>query len=295
MAAESARCANCGGNAPLAFVARDLNRRITDEEFPYYRCVDCELVFLHPVPDNLGRYYPSAYHEIPRSVDQLLERRRAENYKLEAVGAGRGRRLLEIGPSFGAFAALAKQAGFDVQAIEMDEACCRFISDVVGIPTQHTADVRTALAGRGRYDVIAMWHSLEHLPDPWEVLDELPKHVEPGGALFFAMPNPQSLQFRLFGSRWVHLDAPRHVNLIPHRVIEARLAKAGMRRVYFTGEDSGARECNLFGWISSVRTSIPRWERSRIESLAWKLTVPFSRVLERGDRGAAYTIGFSKR
>lgn len=294
MPADSARCANCGGTAPLAFVAQDLNRRMTNEDFPYYRCASCGLVFLHPVPENLGRYYPSAYHEIPRSVDELLQRRRAESYKLEAVGAGRGRRLLEIGPSFGAFPALAKEAGFDVQAIEMDEACCRFINDVVGVPTQHTAEVKSALQGRGRYDVIVMWHSLEHLPNPWEVLDELPKHIEPGGKLFFATPNPQSFQFRVFGSRWVHLDAPRHVNLIPHGVVEQRLAKAGMRRVFFTSEDSGARECNLFGWISSVRTSMPRWQRSRLESLAWKLTIPASRVLEGGERGAAYTIGFSK-
>lgn len=295
MAADTARCAACGGDAPLAFVAKDLNRRLTGEDFPYYRCTRCGLVFLHPVPRDLGRYYPGSYHEIPKSVDELLARRSAESYKLEAVGPGRGRRLLEIGPSYGAFAALAKHEGFEVQAIEMDEACCRFISEVVGIPTQHTADVRAALAGRQQYDVIAMWHSLEHLPDPWEVLDELPRHVAPGGSLYFATPNPQSLQFRLFGSRWAHLDAPRHVNLIPHRVIEERLARAGMRRVYFTSEDSGARECNLFGWIASVRTSMPRWQRSRLESLAWKLTIPLSRLAEGGERGAAYTIGFSKK
>jgi 2-polyprenyl-3-methyl-5-hydroxy-6-metoxy-1,4-benzoquinol methylase len=294
MTAEETRCNQCGNAATLAFVAKDLNRRLTDEQFPYYRCSNCGLVFLHPVPANLGRYYPSNYHDIPRSLDELLQRRRGESYKLEALARVSGKRLLEIGPSFGAFAALARQAGFDVQTIEMDEQCCRFIREVVGVPAEHTGDVAAALQRTGRYDVIAMWHSLEHLPNPWDVLDELPRHLEPGGALLFATPNPESLQFRFFGRRWVHLDAPRHVNLIPHGVLEARLARAGMRRAYFTTEDSGAQECNLLGWIASSRTKLPRWERSRLASAAWKLAIPPSRLLERGRYGAAYTMGFTK-
>src|SRR3954471_4301260 len=294
MIAKEARCTACGGSAALAFVAKDLNRRITNEDFPYYKCSSCGLVFLDPLPPNLGRYYPGSYHDIPRSVDELLSRRRGESYKLEALERVSGRRLLEIGPSFGAFAALAKQAGFDVKTIEMDEQCCRFIRDVVGIPAEHTSDVAAALRRAGRYDAIAMWHSLEHLPNPWEVLDELPRHLEPGGSLLFATPNPESLQFRFFGPRWVHLDAPRHVNLIPHGVLEERLRKAGMRRMYFTTEDSGARECNLLGWIASSKMSIPRWERSRLASAAWKLAIPPSRLIERGRYGAAYTIGLVK-
>src|SRR6185503_4149085 len=115
MGAETARCSHCGGNASLAFVAKDLNRHLTEEAFPYYRCGSCGLVFMHPVPPELGRYYPSNYHDIPRSLEELLQRRRGESYKLEALARVSGKRLLEIGPSFGAFAALARQAGFDVQ------------------------------------------------------------------------------------------------------------------------------------------------------------------------------------
>ena len=294
MAARQAQCTACGAAAPLLFVAKDLNWRITDEDFPYYRCPRCGVVFLYPAPSDLGRYYPANYHDVPRSVDELLKRHRGEAYKLEALKRASGKRLLEIGPSFGAFAALARQDGFEVSVIEMDAQCCRFIRDVVGIPAEHTSDVAGALQRAGRYDAIAMWHCLEHLPDPWAVLDELPRHLETGGTLLFATPNPESLQFRLFGRRWVHLDAPRHVNLIPHRVMEERLARAGMRRIYFTTEDSGARECNLLGWIASPKSSFPRWERSRLASAAWKLAVPPSRVIERGRYGAAYTIGFAR-
>jgi 2-polyprenyl-3-methyl-5-hydroxy-6-metoxy-1,4-benzoquinol methylase len=294
MIEEKARCHQCGSTAKLLFAARDLNRRITDEVFPYYRCSECGLVFLHPVPPELGRYYPSTYHEIPASMEELLRGSHKEAFKLEAVGPGVGRRLLEIGPSHGRFTALAKRAGFDVQVIEMDRECCQFIEKVIGIPAHLAQDAVAALDGMGRFNVIAMWHSLEHLRNPWEVIDALPGHMEKGGRLVIATPNPSSLQFRIFGSRWVHLDAPRHVNLIPHTILEARLAAARMRRVHFSTEDQGARECNLLGWIASFKTSIPRWHRHPLTSIAWRLSVPLSRLIERGAYGSAYTISFIK-
>lgn len=272
-----------------------MNRRITDEAFPYYRCGACALVFLHPLPADLGRYYPPDYHEFPATLEELLRgSRRTEAYKLEAIGEnGRGRRLLEIGPSFGKFAALARQGGYEVEAIEMDPGCCRYLEQVVGIRAHLAQDVRTVLGGLGRFDVIALWHSIEHLPDPWSLLDALPRHLSAGGLVAIATPNPRSLQFRVFGKRWIHLDAPRHVNLIPPALLEQRLVRRGMRREHFSSDDQGARECNLLGWIASAKTSIPRSDRHRLVSLAWRLTVPLSRLIEGGTRGSAYTMVFS--
>lgn len=292
--AASRPCTHCGAPAALLFVARDMNRRVSDEGFPYYRCSRCALVFLAPLPADLGRYYPSNYHEFPATLDELLRGADTEAFKLEALGPARGRRLLEIGPSFGKFAARAKQAGFAVEVMEMDQECCRYLERVVGVRAHHGEDVAAAAAGLGTFDVIALWHSLEHLPNPWESLHALAEHIAPGGSLAIATPNPRSLQFRLFGARWVHLDAPRHVNLIPHGVLEERLARHGFRRTRFTSEDEGARECNLLGWIASTRTRLPRWQRPRLVSAAWRLTVPLSRLLERDPYGAAYTIVFEK-
>lgn len=294
MTPASCSCTHCGATAPLLLIAQDMNRRVSDESFPYYRCPDCGLAFLEPLPPDLGRYYPLDYHQFPATLEELLRGADTEAFKLEALGLARGRRLLEVGPSYGRFAALAKQAGFAVEVMEMDPECCRYLERVVGIRAHPAADIAAAMGSLPRFDVIALWHSLEHLPNPWPSLDALAEHVNPGGSLAIATPNPQSLQFRLFGKRWVHLDAPRHVNLIPHGVLEERLSRQGFRRTCITSEDQGARECNLLGWIASTRTRLPRWERSRIVSAAWRLTVPLSRLLERDPYGAAYTIVFEK-
>lgn len=291
------RCPQCKTLSALLFQARDVNRAVTEETFAYYRCGQCGLVFLQPIPHDLRHYYPAGYHAKPESEDNLLERAEKEQFKLDAIGnVGHGRSLLEIGPSYGHFAALAKRVGFKVEAIEMDGECCTFLQNALGIQAFHTENVLATLKRLGRFDVIALWHAIEHLPDPWALLDAIPEHLRPGGLLAIASPNPRSLQFRLLGRGWVHLDAPRHVNLIPYQLLEARLAGRQMRRVHVSTSDQGALDCNLLGWVSSLQRVLPSWMQARpFMSGAWRIISNVMRFEQRGSSyGAAYTIVFQK-
>jgi SAM-dependent methyltransferase len=293
---SGAVCAQCGGRGRRLFAAQDLNRHSTEESFEYFRCGACGLVFMDPVPSDLGRFYPAGYHEIPPTLDDLAKRRPHELFKLEAIGAdGNGKRLLEIGPSYGAFAIQAKRAGYDMHAIEMDAGCCRYLREEVQISVTHTTDVAASVAGVGRFDVITLWHSLEHLADPWTLLDVLPAHLEPGGLIAFATPNPQSVQFRVFGRHWIHLDAPRLVTLIPAAVLEARLARLGMRRIHLSSTDQGAADCNALGWLASPRFKFPSWTfRRPYTSVGWRVRERLKLIESTDLHGSAYTLVLRK-
>jgi hypothetical protein len=77
-------------------------------------------------------------------------------------------RLLEIGPWRGAFCCNATDAGFNVTAIEMDQSCVNFLQKVLGIKAIRSDKPDEALdAISEKFDVIGLWHSLEHLPKPW--------------------------------------------------------------------------------------------------------------------------------
>lgn len=291
-----ARCGQCGGAARRYLTGRDLNQAITDERFVYFRCLRCGLVFLDPVPSDLGRYYPSGYHRIPASIEELEQGNQHERYKLAAIGTeGRRRTLLEIGPSHGKFAHLARQAGYDVAAIEMDPDCCRFLRETVGVRVHQSNDVAGTLATLGAFDAIALWHSIEHLPDPWPLLDSLAGHLRPGGVVALASPNPRALQLRLFGPYWVHLDAPRHVMLIPPEIIEARLARQGLRRTLLTTTDQGARDCNGMSWVHSPRRRFPAWAFGEaLEPLRIRLDYRLKKLEATDPHGSAYTIVMRK-
>jgi len=243
-------CPFCENESSLYFRVRDLNQELSEEVFNYYRCPFCRLIFMSPIPSNLSDYYISTYpaYQTP-TAEELEAKAEQESYKLDIVQKViAGGRLLEIGPGYGGFAYLAKKAGFEVETIEMDERCCKFLTETLGIPCTHSAEVTTALTELRSYNVITMWHVIEHLPYPWLALDAIVKKLLPGGFIFIATPNPDALQFNIFGRYWTHVDAPRHQELIPRELIGKRLETLGMKNFVTTTTDKASVIFNTFGW-----------------------------------------------
>lgn len=314
------RCPHCQHTATFAFHAQDTNRRLSDAQFDYYRCPNCALVFLQPIPERLSSYYDQSYHRIPATLVDLEQVAQARRDKLTTIQrfVPRGK-LLEIGPSYGDLAYPAKQAGYTVDAIEMDADCVRFLNEVVGVNAIHSADPLAVLKTLGQYDVIVMWHVIEHLPDVWAVLAEASQHLAPDGILALAAPNPDAVQFKLFGAKWAHLDAPRHLQLIPNRALTDYLGKQGLKRALAT--TNNAENLTLyepFGWKKSIMNVLgvyvppPTANAGEPKNAAPKrsttyyakrlvlrvaagglalLTMPLTRT---GLRGSAYTLVFRK-
>jgi 2-polyprenyl-3-methyl-5-hydroxy-6-metoxy-1,4-benzoquinol methylase len=286
-------CPVCGSIAQLLFRIRDVNRRLSDETFTYHRCPSCELIFLAPVPSDLGLYYPSDYYGTRPSLEDLADAAAVlEGYKLELVRRFvAGGRLLDIGPGLGGFACLAKRAGFDVEVIEMDAMCCSFLSEVAGIRAINSAAVAPALQDEGGYDVITLWHVIEHLPDPWETLAAASSHLQAGGIIVIAAPNPDALQFRLLKRRWAHLDAPRHLFLIPLPSLLRRAHSLGLVPAFRTTTDEGGINWNAFGWRESLGNMTPRATlRPLARAVASGLTHVAAPLERTGLRGSTYTV-----
>jgi 2-polyprenyl-3-methyl-5-hydroxy-6-metoxy-1,4-benzoquinol methylase len=287
-----ATCAYCGAEAQPSFRTRDYNRRVDVQEFQYLRCPRCELVFLHPQPDDFGHYYPADYYALPVSLEQLALWAEHERYKLDLVTCFvKGGTLLEIGPATGGFAYLAKQAGFKVRVIEMSLACCDFLSQVVGVDATNTSDELAALEASEPVDVIALWHVIEHLHNPFALIFSAARRLKPGGIIVIAAPNPAAWQFRLQGNRWPHVDAPRHAFLIPIVVLSGSLERAGLQPLLKTTRDTGSLGWNQFGWEYWIgnRFRGPRLQAGlrRIGRLVSKVMSPLERI---EGLGAAYTV-----
>jgi SAM-dependent methyltransferase len=290
------RCPQCGHQAERAFETPDINRRIGNVSFTYQHCPSCGLIFLQNVPKDLGRYYPSDYYFIARSLDELTAWGRSEQYKLDIVRNYReSGRLVEVGPASGGFAYLAKTAGFQVTVIEMDKRCSEYLRSIAGLDVINSADEAKALQTAPQADVIAMWHVIEHLVDPWQMIEVAAAKLKPKGILVLATPNPRAAQFRLFGSRWVHVDAPRHLWLIPPEVLAQRGARLGLSVRLVTTRDPGSLFWNRFGWQYSIANLLGVPPGNRWMSRAARVISQAGSVLEsREGRGSAYTIVLEK-
>jgi 2-polyprenyl-3-methyl-5-hydroxy-6-metoxy-1,4-benzoquinol methylase len=287
-------CPQCGAETEPAFRTDDQNRRLGKGPFSYRRCRGCGLIYLENVPADLHRYYPQDYYFIARSLQELAAWGNHERYKLDIVSQfRRSGRLIEVGPASGAFAYLAKTSGFDVTAIEMDERCSRYLSEQAGLHVIHSADEAKALETAPPADVIAMWHVIEHLVDPWSMLEVAAAKLKPGGILVLAAPNPAAVQLGIFGGRWVHVDAPRHLWLIPPKVLAKRGEKAGLRQRLLTTRDPGSLFWNRFGWQYTLANGfgLPH----RLAQLAsYPLTLAAALFERREGRGSAYTLVMEK-
>jgi 2-polyprenyl-3-methyl-5-hydroxy-6-metoxy-1,4-benzoquinol methylase len=289
-------CPACGAEGRLLHRVPDLNRQLSPAVFDYFRCTACRLVFLADVPSDLDAYYPSDYYSLADGPQAMALARARQRYKLDIVRRFvSGGRLIEIGPGRGDFCALAKAAGFEVTAIERSEHCRRFLAEELGVSTIAAEDEYAALERPPHADAIVMWQVIEHLADPWRFLRCAADKLSERGILVVATPNPDCFQFRLFGRRWAHLDAPRHLNLIPAPLLAECLASAGLHEVLRTTVDPGSIECNRFGWAFSLANFL-RGRTAR--SLGWALgrlvaaSVTPLEALE--GRGAAYTVVFRR-
>lgn len=292
----SSTCGACGQPMHFFFTARDYNRSVTREAFHYFRCPDCGLISLANVPENMGPYYSTGYHMLPGSEAALEHGAEHERYKIEIVQRFvKSGTLLEIGPSWGAFCLLAKRAGFSVEAIEMDRICCEFINTKLGIRAINSTDERAALDEANPADVIALWHVIEHLCDPWALIARAVEQLKPNGILIIAAPNPDAFQFGLFGARWTHVDAPRHVHLLPIRLLRRKLAGHGLEELLATTTDPGSLGWNEFGWIFSLANMAkPPLVKRLLRIVGRLLSRLFSRHEGVEGRGSGYTVVFRK-
>jgi SAM-dependent methyltransferase len=292
-------CTNCGGVSTKAFSVKDLNWQLSEQIFTYYRCRSCGLIFLWPIPGDLGPFYPLEYYGEGSPLDAMRSYAGMERGKIDLVKQfSQGNKLLELGPGKGGFAYLAKEAGFEVDAIEMSAQCCRNLIEFAGVRAINETDTEAAIWAGGYYDVIVAWHVIEHLPHPWGTVEAAAARLEPGGILVFATPKPSSFQFKVLGRKWPHVDAPRHLQLIPISVLEQRAEGLGLRPVLVTTKDEGAIHWNRFGWDRSIPNILPRRPRrffgpasARIASWCSSL---FSGIEASGLRGSAYTAIFRK-
>lgn len=293
-------CPGCRARGVPIVVSSDRNRRTTGERFQYWRCPVCATVFLNPVPEDLGRYYPRSYWSLEPdyAAAGVLER-----YKIDIVlRHARGRRLLEIGPGNGGFSWLARREGYEVDVLERSPEVCRALSASLGVRAIEGDATPEALRDLGPYDAVALWHVVEHVEDPRGLIEAAVRVLAPCGAVVVATPNPGSLQFRLLRGRWPHLDAPRHVALIPPATLLGWAEAVGLESVELSFTDDGCLEWNEFGWSEwlvrlapdSVRREPRRLPARLLRRAGRELTRVVAPVERRGLRGATYTAVFRR-
>ncbi len=149
-------------------------------------------------------------YRVVRRLNLRWKRRLIDGY-WRGEKAARPGRLLDVGCGTGEFLVAMKRAGWQVEGLERDASASAWARRTWGIPI-HTGDVRDLPASSGPYDIITLWHVLEHLYDPTHVIGLLRSRLTSQGLLLIATPNVAGFDSRVYKENWIALDVPRHVN-----------------------------------------------------------------------------------
>ena len=279
----------CGGDGRPQLTTSDRNRGLGDERFEYRVCAGCATLFLADVPADLARWYPPDYYPLgEEQPGNASEQAKLALLRRYAPGGS----LIEIGPGAGGFARAAQRGGFDVRAIEMDERACESLR-ASGVPTVRSDTPHETLAELAPSRAIVLWHVFEHLPEPAALLPAAAANLEPGGVLVIAVPNPAAFGLLVLGSRWAHLDAPRHLQLVPAAALAHLARQAGLEPIALTGSDRAGRDWNVFAWQQLFVRPSSSPARRRAAFYAGALLAEALAPIERhGLRGSTYTAVF---
>lgn len=238
---EECGCPLCGNaNCSPLVEAPDRTPGGSGMWFMVVQCHECGLCYTNPRPSqaSMGLFYRGDYapHQVldERRLKRShwwhrlpLMRNRQDRLRRQMPRHGE-RRLLDFGCGSGSFLLRMRGQGWRVTGLDMSEAAVSRLRGDFGLHALCGSLPHPALED-GSFDVITMWQSLEHVHQPLEALLAAKQLLAPGGKLIAAVPNIDSLAFRMFGSAWNGLDLPRHlVHFTPH-TLSLMLRRAGFR------------------------------------------------------------------
>ena len=207
---------------------------VSKENFELYRDESLDLLITYPQPkeEELGKYYESddyishtdgkrsmfekAYHFVKgialKNKLQLINDLQKEKGKLLDIGAGTGEFLM-----------VAKENGWQTTGIEPSDKA-RNIALKKGV---FLADSLADLEDHS-FDVISMWHVLEHVPNLENQIKELKRLLKPTGTILIAVPNFNSYDAKYYKEFWAAYDVPRHLWHFSKTAIKGLFAKEGL-------------------------------------------------------------------
>jgi SAM-dependent methyltransferase len=212
-------CSVCGGEAEPWLTAPG-SEPSDEQEYSIARCSVCGSGTTLGAEPGSAAYSSGVYGaelRVPRLI-ALLQRAalRLPLRALRRCGLRPPARVLDAGAGRGRLVAALSARGYAAEGID---------------PSPRGENVRpTGILEHSADDLDAtvMWHALEHVPDPGAAVRRAAAWLRPGGALVVAVPNLGSVQARIAGREWFHLDLPRHRTHFTPAGLRACMRRAGI-------------------------------------------------------------------
>ena len=210
-------CPVCG-KSDFSLFLKSNDFFLTKEEFAIVICNSCGMKFVNPRPDasEIVKYYESqdyvshggkknGLNFLYKMVRRMTIKKKYTLIKKQA----KGQKILDIGCGTGEFILYCKQHGFEVTGIEPGENPRSFAQREYHLNVHEEAYLENFVTPD--FDIITMWHVLEHVHLLQERMKKIVEILKPDGTIIIAVPNNDSWDSRYYGKFWAAYDLPRHL------------------------------------------------------------------------------------
>lgn len=196
-----------------------------------------------------------------------------EEHRVKFFGKLRKRgRLLDIGCGMGYFLYACQNHGYDAEGLDISDDAALYIRNELKMPVAVGA-IGNAHYENGAFDIITMWHSLEHCADPREYLEKAWQWLKPGGLLVVDIPNYRGTDAQKTWDSWKGWQLPYHLYHFTPDTLISLLEKYGFQTM-------------------RTKDYLSEYLKDKYERMP--LLKPFARLLAKRHSGHSFAVVTSK-
>ncbi len=232
------KCPICGSENHKKFISAE-DHNVSHDQFTIVQCSDCNFKFTTPIPtlETIGLYYKSENYishsdtkkGVINKIYHVVRNRAIKQKEALAKKHSRGKSILDIGCATGDFLGYCKQQGWNTTGLEPDEDARKIAkskNDVDALPLEELYQLN-----ENSFDIISMWHVLEHVYNLNEDIAQFQKILKPDGTILVAVPNCSSKDAAHYKEHWAAYDLPIHLYHFTPKDMQALFNKIGMEVV----------------------------------------------------------------
>lgn len=189
-----------------------------ERSFAYFLCKKCQIAFLHPRITKKdinqiykGKYYSFRHKPANKLIDFILDRELSPYDEFICRVIETGRRLLDVGCGYGDFLYKMQKRGWSVYGIEPFLDAVKVCRKRIGQERILEGELPIVKFTSKNFDVVTLWHVLEHLPNPSTYISKIHNLLDKRGHLIIEVPNLDSFLLLIFGNNYNWLSTTEHV------------------------------------------------------------------------------------
>lgn len=233
------KCILCGLNGKLLHIKYGIS---------FFKCKNCGFVYRSPLPLVTPNINNKASYQAYRGSEDIL---REVKWRLALISKFKNKgKLIDIGCGIGSFPQTAKNAGWEAYGTEVSEWACNYIRERFDFKL-FKGTLQEIHFPDKFFDLITLWHVLEHIPDPVEELKEVYRILKDDGVVCIEVPNICSLDALIRGRNWECFVSDHYYYFSKH-TLELACSFAGLKLTFAKRISGYESRKHLHSWLKKI-------------------------------------------